>query len=332
MTRSPLLVGLDVSLVVAIHALAFAFVSSSLLAAWPGMLGLAVAIDLVVTASVIHWFAGVRGAGLPRWTVSIVALLGALSARLMVPDSGSMILLGALLGAVELGLGAFATWRLVTLWREARRARTGGEDVLGALEAGLARALESRVLASAVVAELELIALGVVGVFRRAPRGHDVFTVHREAAWIPVALTLMALSLVEIPVLHWLAGRFVGEWLAWGLTAASVYGLVWLWGDAQAMRLRPMRIRDGVWSLRVGLRWRGEIPLHLVVDAVQDSESEDAEALVLGVFGATNVRVELRQPVVVHGLFGIRREARRLRLQVDDVPGFLRAVRAVDPD
>ena len=321
MVRRRLFWGLDGALVAGIYLVAWAIARGPLLAAHPEVMGFGVACDLVLTAAGVHYLLGVRTGGLPVWTTSVVALVGALAVSRLVPGGETFGWTVGLLVAVELALNAFVLWRLASLVRQGREARARGASVLEALEDGLAKALESRVLAAAVVTELRLVALGLGGVFRRTPSDEDALTMHRESGLIAIVAVLLFLSPAEMILVHWLVESWLGSWPAWVVTGLSAYSMLWLWGDAQAVRLHPTRVVDGALKLRVGLRWRVDIPLD---DVVAVERTDEAAELDVSVIGEPNLVLHLAEPVTVHGPLGITREASSLSMFVDDPTPLLR--------
>ncbi len=311
---------LDVGLLALLYATALLVVQLPVFAAHPELLGSAMAVDLVLTAALVHWFLGHR-AGIPRWTVPLVAVAGAITVRQLVPAAGSLSVLVGLVALVELGTGLFALGRIGRVRAAYREAREQGLTPWDALEEGLSEGLESRALARAGRSEAELMVLGCIGPFRRTPE-HG-FAVHRPQDWAVIIGVLGFLSLPELVVLHVLLASWVSEPLAWIVSASSMYGMVWLWGDAQAMRLYPTTIDPSTLHLRVGRRWHAQIPRDRI-EAVEliDGSAEDEDALNLSHQGPPNVRVRLGEPVDVLGLFGRSKSTRCLQLRLDDPHGF----------
>lgn len=325
MTRAHVFVGLDVALLATIASVSV-WAATSLAVASPTLIPLAITIDLVVTATVAHYLLGVRGAGLPKWTVAVVGFAGAAAARWLLPDAVDGTTLLLLLGAVEGGLALFTGWRMFTLFREARHARRQGLPLYETAEHALTEALESKPLARAVLLEVQLLTLGFVGPFRKTQVGPSLFSVHRESGWTWIAALLVGISFIEVPVLHLLLDHFVASWAAWIATFLGIYGALWIWGDAQAMRLRPTRVEDGKLKLRVGLRWAADIPLGLIRSVQPWTDEPEEGDLDVSVFGSGNVRVELRREVVVEGPFGITRKGGVIVMQADDVAGLIGAI------
>jgi hypothetical protein len=84
-------------------------------------------------------------------------------------------------------------------------------------------------------------------------------TLHRRSSWNVVALGLGLVIVVETVPTHLVAMERAPA-VAWALSALSLYALLWLIGDSQALRLRPCRLEDDALRVRVGLRWKVEVP------------------------------------------------------------------------
>lgn len=312
----------NAGLLIGLYVVAWWLLHSSLYSLDSRLLGGAIAIDLVITASALHYLLAVRVAGLPTWTVSPVALAGVVAASIMAPDVESMGLLVGLFAVVELAVGSIAILRIRTLVRGYRAARASGERPLDALELGLTTAMESKVLACMMVSEVRLITLALFGVFRSTQTGPGRFTVHREIGWITIAGVLVFLSAVEVPVAHVILKQLVGDWLAWPVTLLSVYGVAWIWGDAQALRQYPIEVNSGALHLRIGLRWRAVIPL-VDIDGVQRVSTRAPLDISLT---SPNLLLRLNRPVTISGLFGITRVGQEVSLRVDDLDSFVEAL------
>jgi hypothetical protein len=111
---------------------------------------------------------------------------------------------------------------------------------------------------------------------------------------------------------------------AWLATASSAYLLLWVIGDAQAIRLHPVAVSGATLHVRLGVRWRVAIPLAEIASVTEIRAVPDG-AMNLALFEPT-VLVTLRAPVVVRGLLGKQRRADRIALTIDDPKAFLAAV------
>jgi hypothetical protein len=123
-------------------------------------------------------------------------------------------------------------------------------------------------------------------------------------------------SLGEAIGVHFLVRRF-GP--AATITAAVLHGyaLLWLLGDARALKLRPIVVEGDVLRLRLGLRWEADIPL-AQIERVETALRPGETGMRLAVLGSPNLRLVLREPAELYGPVGIRRTSKDLLLLVDD--------------
>ena len=201
------------------------------------------------------------------------------------------------------------------------RGRAPGESRVTALEEALVGVFRSRALASLIATELAALALAIGGWFRRAPEGYSM---HRGTSYLAIIGVIVFLATVEGVGAHLLLARAstIAAWVVSGLTA---YSLLWLIGDAQAVRLSPLRVTDTELVIVKGLRWRVAVPRD-AIEAVHAIEARVEGALDLSL-GEPNVLLELRAPVRAHGLLGRVRAADRVMLSIDDRERFLAASR-----
>jgi hypothetical protein len=167
--------------------------------------------------------------------------------------------------------------------------------------------------------ELAAVGLALTGWFRRPRAGFAM----RSTGWLLYAGVLSFLVVVETAAAH-LALAMWKPVIAWISTISSAYALIWLAGDAQAIRLYPVAIAGDTLRLTIGMRWRTAIPLADIASVTEIHSVPDG-ALSLALLVPT-VLVTLRAPVEVIGLLGRRRRADRIALTIDDPKAFLAAV------
>jgi hypothetical protein len=308
----------------------------------PRLVGTAVFLDLVVTTTACHWVLGVRLGGLPAWTVVPLAGAGLTLSQLILPASvverGLLPL--ALAAVVEGSVLLLAALRIRTVARGFRAERQQGADAFAALEAGL---LSLGAYAAPVARwarlELELWVFAFTGWLSRAhvPAGAAAFSHHREAGWSALAAVLAMLVVIEGALVHlWLESAGF-ELLKWLILAAHAYGLIWLLGDAQALRLRRTLLHsialDGgpeqlVLDLRVGVRARARLALSEMV-AVQLGTWDRAQPgeHLLRVSGPANLRISFRAEARLVPALGAPVRLHTLLLQVDEPVRLAAALR-----
>jgi hypothetical protein len=214
---------------------------------------------------------------------------------------------------------ALAVVCVCKLRRVVRRLRAADRPrlLVDALEDALGREL-SRRLGAILATEVSAVFYALAGWRTATPTVG--YSTYRERSYLLVVGVLTFLVAVETAGLH-LVLLHVSTAVAWVATALSLYGLVWLVGDAQATRIHPVLVRDDGLALSQGIRWRTEVP-YAILDAAVAVDSAPAGVLRMGNLGA-NVLLRLRAPVSVRGAFGMRRTTDRIALSVDGREGFL---------
>ena len=320
---------LELGALLALLAAIYAFaLTSPFRAPPPPPVAIGIALDLTLTAAAATWWLGVRGAGLPRRAPLVVLGAGVLTARLVLPAPTPLpapaahLAIGAGL-ALELFVFATVLARAPRLLRRLRR------DADLPLILRLADALEDvgvpRAMARILTTEVTTTGLALTGWFRRAPR--TGFTVHRTYCALATHVVLAGLVALETFVVHLLLAR-VSPVAAWISTACSIYALLWLVGDAHALRLGRIRVERDAVVIEIARRWAAVIPRGAIVAVHRETAVAPGAAdrtLDLSIETPT-VALELSAPVTARGPFGLSRTGTRVALTVDDPAGFAAAL------
>jgi hypothetical protein len=294
-------------------------------------------LDLTVVVPGLFYLLVARPRGWSRLTVLPVFLICILIAGQVIPAGHRQVLdlVGYAAVLAELALIGAAV-RGALRWRRDCRAAfaSAGDPYLGLRES--AGSVFGPVAGSVVAYEVALLGYACAGWTRAARRacraapGEQVFTLHREVAYVPLIAALALALAVESTAVHLLV-RLWSPVAAWTLTALSLYALVWLIGDLQAARLRPVCLSRDALCVRVGLRWTAVVPLARIA-AVRDPRSAtaaDRRAVLKAVLvGAPNRRLDLTAPVTAIGPYGISRRVTTIDLHVDEPVRFDAALAA----
>ena len=314
---------------VTIYAVVVTIARTQPLDAHGGLIAYAIMADLVLFVPGLWYLLVVRGRGVKARTVIPITALSALGAALVLPPPWRGEL-RVLILPVELAATGLLIWAASKIAQ--RRPGEMSTDA-GTLPERIAEAARSAFglgrLADLVAYEIGLFAYAVAGWRMRPVLDARSFTVHRESGWSGAAMGLGLVVVVEtfpvhVLVAHWSSG------LAWILSALSAYSLLWLIGDAQALRLRPCRVEDDAVLIRIGLRWKALVPRRTI--AAVTTVTGDApprrgrDYLRATVLGSPTLILELNEPVTVHGPYGTSRQVRRLGLAPDDRAAFLAAL------
>lgn len=314
-------------LLAAIYAAELLVVGPRLLPARPELGAGAITFDLVVAVPVLFYLLVVRTMRLPAVTLVPVFLASLFGATLVLPEEHRryLDLLGRLVVPAELLLLGYVALRIR---RGGPAPAAGRGDVLDRLRAVLRRLLPSPLAANAVAHEAALLGYALLA-WRARPdvrEGELGFSSHRRNGYGGVLAAAALMVGVETVAVHLLVERWSAT-AAWALTALSLYGLVWLLGHFQAVRLRPVLLAPDALHVRIGLLWSVRVPYGEVASmgaAGAGSPARRAPGYLHAVtLGPARLLVELREPVPVDGLYGyVKRGVRRIGLAVDDRERF----------
>jgi len=291
----------------------------------PDVLATALAVDLVGLVP-LAW-AGVIYARGGRWATLAPAVgLSALGAWLVLPPDhhGVLAPLASALPLVEIGVLAVV---VITLVRRFRAEPTDApvSDVVERIQSATARALGEGAASRAAAYEIAVLryALGP----RVAPEA-DGFAYRRSSGYGALLAGVAVAGAVELVGGHLLVRHFWGDVAALVHLGLSGYALLWLAGDWRALGARPVLLRDGVLRIRCGLRWRVDVPLDAVasVHHVRGALPTDRPLLDASVLRNARLLLDLREPVVADGPYGLRREIERVAFAVDEPERFLDAL------
>jgi hypothetical protein len=298
----------------------------------------ALTVDLAVVVPALYALLLVRGRGWPALSVVPVFLASVAGAALVLPAEhrGALHWLEWVAAPAELLLVGFLAHRALgaaRAWRKTAGAEGDGAapDVFEHLRRAAHETLPVPAVAEILAYEVAVLWYALFA-WRARPHLGDAraaFTHHRRLGYGAVAAGLMMVVAVEVVPVHLLLALWSPA-AAWGLTALSVYSLLWLLGDYRAMVLRPTLLRrkgeGDVLEVRVGVRWNLSVPLS-DVRSLRRAGAAPPPTLTPGYLratpiGAPRLLLELAEPVVARGPYGWRREVSLLGLTVDDEPAF----------
>ncbi|HET6231658.1 MAG TPA: hypothetical protein VFE05_16410, partial [Longimicrobiaceae bacterium] len=300
--RSPLpLFGLLVSGVYAAEVLtvrlAFPRTSS------PGLLALAVVFDLAVVVPAVYWHLFLRGRQ-PVAKVAPVLLLSLVGAAAVLPGGIRMLapLLPYAAALAELLVVGLVARKLAA---SLRRSTQMPGDAADRIRRAAVEALPFRAVAEAIAFEVSLIYYALFSWRARpvVPQGAEAFTSHRRSGYTALVAALVMVSVVEGIAVHLLVEARSAT-AAWTITAVGLYGVLWVLGDLQALRLRPTLLERDRLHVRVGLRWAVRADWHDIAE-LRDVGGETLPEKAPGylratVLGKPRLVLELRRPVTAH--------------------------------
>lgn len=307
-----------------------AVVASAAFRARPEAIGVAVTLDLTVTLTALFLATVVRARALPPITAVAVLLAGAAYAASLLPPGARTLATGirALAPVAEVAL---LGWLAVRAVRLVRRLRVAGDGLPfeDAFREAAREAMGPYRTVDALAAEASLLAAALAP-RRRAqhvPAGAVPFTTHLRCGWGAVLVAVAIVGVVETVAAHVLIAHWSARW-AWVATGLSLYSGVWLLGDFRALALRPTLLFADRLHVRIGLRWRAELPLSAIRTVCGGPDARGhPRAAIASPIGAPNLYLHLDAPVELEGLLGLRRRGDVVGIRVDE-PERLRAMLA----
>jgi hypothetical protein len=305
-----------------------AVVASAAFRARPGTIGIAVTLDLTVFVTALFVATVVRARALPPVTAVAVFLAGAgVATRLLPPEARTLATALRALGPVaELALLGWLGVRAVRVWR---RLRAIGDALPfdDAFRRAAREALGPYRTVDALAAEVSLLVVALAP-RRRAPdvpAGAVPFTTHLRCGYGAVLVAVALAGVAETLAAHVLLAHWSAK-AAWVATALSIYSVVWLAGDFRGLARKPTLLFADRLVVRVGVRWRAEVPLGAIRAVCPGPEPRGhPRAAVASPLGGPNLYLHLDAPVELEGLFGLRRRGDVVGLRVDE-PERLRAL------
>jgi hypothetical protein len=310
----------------AIYGAAIGLVASLPRLRHPDVVATAVMVDVTVVVPLLFAVL-VRRPG--SWAgilpVFLVSLLGA---RLIVPASSRAVLpvLRLLAVPAELATVLLGVWRV----RRMLNGLAAEGDVVARLERAFGAAVPYPRFARMLAYELSVIYYGLFSWRDRPAVGPGrTFSYHRAGGYGAIAFALLMVSACEIVGTHVMVS-LASPAAAWLLTALGLYGVVWILGDCQALRLRPLMVGADGLVVRLGLRWSVSIPRDAIAEISPAPKPPRARRapghLHAALLSPPQWQVTLREPLVASGPYGITKRVTTVALAADDRAGLRQAL------
>lgn len=295
-------------------------------AAHPDILAWAFTCDLTISLPLLWWFFAVRTERAGTVTLIPIFLIGVAVAARILPTAQH-----AFVDQLRFVAAPLELITIVLVARRVARIRRmdGGGDPLDRIERACAELFGNRA-SRAVAFEIVTVYYALFGWRKRAPRG---FTVHQRSGAGTLAGVFVFLIAVESTGAH-LVVQLWSVKAAWIVTTLDIYGVLWLLGDYQALRLRPTRIEGDTLILNYGMRWRATIPLTAVaaIEPVQNkADWKRKNVLKVAMLDEPRLIIRFNIPQTAHGVAGLTRTIDAVAILADDDADFEAALRAAMP-
>ncbi len=287
----------------------------------PGLMTLAVGLDLTLTVGLAYLLIG-RDRW-PRWRLVPLLVIGGVVALRTLPESQTRVLgpIELWLAGLELVAIGFLGFRVA---RQLRRRPKASEDadLLTALRKEAGELIGSPRLGDAAAWELATLRYATAP-GAAPPDGPGVFGYVKRSDWDSLSTAILVLLVLELVPVHLLLHSW-SPVAAWIVLALSIYSGFWILGERRSRARRPILLTPEGVVLRAGIRWDGLIPWDAIREIEPWSDTDHARSFKATVHDDPELHLELRQPVRIHGAYGISRDVTGLGIRVDDVARFRR--------
>ena len=295
----------------------------------PELIALAVTFDIVVVLPGLFYFLILRPRNTsPIFVVPVFLLSMVVAARILPPQHQSYLhSLRHLLPVLEVGLLAYVISRIPAFRRSYREERKNSIYFTDAFLSALRKTVGDRMIVGIVAIEFFLMLFAFAGWFLKWKEWRlQSFTYHRKAGYAAILGVLVFVTLMETVGMHIIISRWSIA-AAWILTALSIYGILWLFGDFHAIRLHPIVLDNDTLHLRTGLRWSAEIPVSAIADVTFGApQKRRSKSYLRASVMWPRAVIHFKEPVTVKGLFGIQRTVTQVGLSLDEPELFREAV------
>jgi hypothetical protein len=280
--------------------------------------------DLTITIPVLYWVFFVRSGRARPLTIAPVFLVGTVLASVVIPRGQQQFL-------HELGRFAVPIAEMLLIGALVRRViktaklRSVPSDPYERIVLAARTLAGDNRAAKIIASEVAMLYFAFLG-WRRKPESVPgrAITFHERNGWSTIAACILVLIAAEGIGMHFLLGIW-STTAAWAWTALDVWAAIWIIGDAQALRLRRSFVTSDALHIRHGMRWNVIVPRELIasIDEIRDESTWKRKGVLkLAILDEPRWLVTLREPVIAHGLLGMRKEVRALALLPDQEDVF----------
>jgi hypothetical protein len=297
-----------------------ALIRSRAFAGHPDVLAAAVTLDFTITIPVLYYLLVVRRGAARAITIAPVFVVSAAIAALVIPRAYHQTLydLRFLLAPLEVVAIIVLLRRIAAIWPRGDAA----SDPLTRFEVAAREVFGESLAARFVASEVSITWYAIFG-WRRTPHvptGARGFTIHERSGWGSAVVGFIVLIFAESIAVH----LFIQQWsatAAWIVAFLDLYGILWLLGDYNALRLRPSLVQGDVLTIRYGLRWSVTVSRSQIAKiraAEGEADWKRRGVLKVALLDDPRFIIELTEPVVANGLAGFRKTIRAIAIAPDD--------------
>jgi hypothetical protein len=297
-----------------------AILRSRAFAANPDVAAWGITFDLTITLPALYWFLVVRTGRARPLTVAPLFILGTLLATALIPRPQQQFL-HALETFVAPAVEFLLIAALVARIRKMRSEPSASHDPYERIASATRGIVGEGFLATAIASEMAMFYYAFF-CWKKKPEETEgtPFTVHERSGWSSILICLLVVILAESAGMHLLLRRW-SHMASWIWMGHDLWAIIWLTGDYHALRLRRSYVDARGLHLRYGMRWSLTVPLAAIasIEPVREEKQwKQPGVLKVAILEEPRWRIALHEPLVAHGISGIRKKVRSLAILPDD--------------
>jgi len=291
------------------------------------IMSFAVTADLALTVPILYYFLVVRTQKLPWFSTLVVYLAAVMLATLIIPkehqtylywfEMSLLLTEGFLIAVIIINI------RKILKQYKIEKLKTG--DFLVNLDNTFKVVLKKSL--PPVVSEIAMLRYAFL--FWKIPvealSHQKTFSVHRKSGTVAMYCAFMLATVAEATAVHFLLVGW-NETVAYILLFLSIYSLLFLIGLASSVVKRPILVEENRIILRVGFFWKVILDKENIekLEFIKriDEKDKSIENLASILLTSPNILLHLKSPVIVNGMYGIKKITSKLAIFVDDKDGF----------
>lgn len=291
-----------------------------------GVLSTAITFDLALSTPLIY-FLLIRKKAIPKTTVIPVFIAGLVVASLILPAKEQQ-LLGVIktfvVPVVELGVIGLLFIKIRQTVQEFRHHNTKDIDFLTVVRLSVGKVFGEGILGQVLASEIAVFYYAFFSWKSSAVKNGSAFSYHRKSSKLAMIWVFVFVIVAETFILHLLLALWK-PWIAWVISAASIYTLFLLIAHLKACIQRPIIVLADRIQIRNGLLGDTEIPfdtIEVVTDQLKTIEKADQKQK-LDIFDTPNLALTLKNTNTIAGPYGKTTRYKTLLLTIDDHSEFL---------
>lgn len=283
--------------------------------------------DLLITIPLVYALI-IWKTKVPKTTVVPVLIAGLVLGNYVLPESEKTFLnlfIEWVLPVVELSVLGFVIFKVRQVIRTFKHQKETSTDFFDVVKKTCAE-LFPKTVSLLVATEIAVIYYGFFRWKKRKQLTNE-FTHHKSTGSFAVLVAMIMAVLVETAVLHILLINWNAT-VTWILSALSLYTAFQVFGIARSLSQRPFAALNDAFVLRYGIMAETELAYSQIASierTSRDLNKDEGEKPFspLGDLEGHNVIVTLKAPLIIRGLYGMKKEAIALALHLDDPQSFI---------